>query len=169
MATQKAQLNYLRMAPRKVRLVADLIRGLSVNDAEAQLLYERRRAAKPLLKLLRSAIADAKNTKQLEPATLFIEVIRVDQGPMLKRSLPRARGMATPIQKKMSHVMLVLGEKADQKPARFAIVPAKKEKLPPKERAHKHDKKEEAGGESAAAKRGERRGVLKRMFRRKSV
>lgn len=157
------------MAPRKVRLVADLIRGLSVNDAEAQLLYERRRAAKPLLKLLRSALADAKNTKQLEPATLFVEVIRVDQGPMLKRSLPRARGSASPIQKKMSHVILVLGQKADQKPARFVIIPPKKEKPSSKGRARKHDKKDEAGGESAAAKKGEQRGALKRMFRRTAV
>ena len=86
-----AQLRYLRIAPRKVRSVADLIRGLPVQDAEAQLMVQRRRPAKPLLKLLRSAVANAKNNKQ-NADHLFISEIRVDQGPMLKRMLPRARG-----------------------------------------------------------------------------
>ena len=75
MTTQTAKLNYLRIAPRKVRSVADLIRGMSVNNAEAQLLITRRRPAQPILKLLRSAIANAKN-KQMNPDHLFIAEIR---------------------------------------------------------------------------------------------
>ncbi len=164
---QSAKLNYLRMTPRKVRLVANLVKGLSAREAEAQLIYERRRAAKPLLKLLRSALADAKNTKQLEPNTLFIEHIRVDQGPMLKRSLPRARGSASPIQKKMSHVVLVLGERPAEED-RFTIVVQKKEKLPPEKRERKIGKSEEKEGSPATSRR-DRPGFLKRMFRRKSV
>ncbi len=126
MQQQTAKLNYLRIAPRKVRSVADLIRGLSVNEAEAQLLMVRRRPAQPLLKLLRSAVANAKN-KQMNVEHLFIAEIRVDNGPMLKRSLPRARGSASPIQKKMSHVMLTLGVNSKLSP-KFSIVVAKKKK-----------------------------------------
>ncbi len=131
MQQQAAKLNYLRIAPRKVRSVADLIRGLSVNEAQAQLLAVRRRSAKPLLKLLRSAVADAKN-KQINADHLFISEIRVDQGPMLKRYLPRARGSASPIEKKMSHVTLVLG--VDEKLSPKFIIAAPQKKETPKER-----------------------------------
>lgn len=129
MDTQTAKLNYLRIAPRKTRSVADLIRGLSVNDAEAQLLVQRRRPAKAILKLLRSAVSNAKNNK-LNPDHLFVREIRVDGGPMLKRYLPRARGSASPLQKKMSHVTIVLGVNDKLKP-KYTIVPPKKTKLPP--------------------------------------
>jgi len=129
METQTAKLNYLRIAPRKTRAVSDLIRGLSVNDAEAQLMVQRRRPAKSLLKLLRSAVANAKNNK-LNADHLFIKEIRVDGGPMLKRYLPRARGSASPIQKKMSHVTMVLGVNPKLQP-KYKIVVPKKSKLPP--------------------------------------
>lgn len=129
MDTQTAKLNYLRIAPRKTRSVADLIRGLSVNDAEAQLLVQRRRPSKALLKLLRSAVANAKNNK-MNADHLFIKEIRVDGGPMLKRYLPRARGSASPLQKKMSHVTLVLGVN-DKLKSKYKIVAPKKAKLPP--------------------------------------
>ncbi|MFQ5753774.1 MAG: 50S ribosomal protein L22, partial [bacterium] len=127
---QIARLNYLKIAPRKVRSVADLLKGLPVNEAEAQLLTNRRRPAPALLKLLRSAVADAKNTKQLNIDKLYIESLRVDQGPMLQRHLPRARGMATPIQKKMSHITLTLAENLKVGEPRFKIVVPKKAKLP---------------------------------------
>ena len=81
MKTQTAKLNYLKIAPRKTRLVANVLKGLSVNEAEAQLLMSPKRASGPLIKLLRSAIANAKN-RQLNPERLFIKEIRVDQGPM---------------------------------------------------------------------------------------
>src|ERR1700734_3396770 len=129
MQQQTAKLSYLRIAPRKTRSVADLIRGLSVNEAEAQLMVQRRRPAKALLKLLRSAVANAKNNK-LNADHLFIKEIRVDGGPMLKRYLPRARGSASPIQKKMSHVTMVLGVNPKLKP-KYKIVVPKKSKLPP--------------------------------------
>ena len=120
------------MAPRKVRSVGDLIKGLPVNEAEAQLLVQTRRPSKPLLKLLRSAVANAKNNKVGNVEHLFVSSVRVDGGPMLKRMLPRARGSASPIQKKMSHVTLVLGVNENLK-SRFTIVPPKKTKLPPGE------------------------------------
>ena len=175
MAKQIVQLNFLRMAPRKVRAVAGLIRGASVNDAEAQLLYERRRAAKPLLKLLRSAVAAARQTKKLNPDMLIIETVTVDGGPMLKRSLPRARGMATPIQKKMSHVTLTLAESSAPRTSRFSIVIRKKAKKPEgddRPRKRRKASAAPAGPEKdheSAAKVSENPGFFKRVFRRKAV
>ncbi len=169
MSEQISQLNYLKIAPRKVRLVADLIKNLSVNEAEAQLLMERRRAAKSLLKLLRSAVSNATNNQHLNVEKLFIKSIRVDQGPMLKRYLPRARGMATPIQKKMSHVILILGEKENQKVSRFKIEIKKKVKLPSGET--KKTKKVSPKGEGEEVKtRGQKRnpGFFKKVFNRKA-
>jgi len=161
---QVAKLNYLRMTPRKVRSVADLIEGLPVNEAEAQLMVQRRRPAKVLLKLLRSAVANAKNNRQLNIGNLYIESLRVDQGPMLKRYLPRARGIATPIQKKMSHVTLVLAEKEGLTP-RFKIVVTKKVKLPPGEGKPAKREKQRPEEKMAEAKRP---GFLKRLFSPKS-
>jgi large subunit ribosomal protein L22 len=102
-----AKLRYLRIAPRKVRLVADLIRGKSVNEAETILNFTPKKAALPLLKLLKQAIANAKNLG-LEKEKLFISKILVDEGPKLKRVMPRARGQANIIQKKTSHITLLL-------------------------------------------------------------
>lgn len=157
------------MAPRKVRFVADLLRGRTVNDAEAELMLHPRRAAKPLLKLLRSAVANAKQQK-MDQATLIVAEIRVDQGPMLKRFLPRARGMATPIQKKMSNITLILGEGAVKTP-RFSIVTARKPKspLPHAHGPKKGKEKPGAPAEGAAKAPRQQPGFLKRMFRRKSV
>lgn len=164
---QTAALNYLRVAPRKVRAVADLIRGLSVGEAEAQLMLSPRRPAQPLLKLLRSAVANAKNNKQLPSDRLMIEEIRVDQGPMLKRFMPRARGSASMIQKKMSHITLVLAETKQPLAERFTITVKKKvkqQKVSAKETAPEREKKE--GVARPAPKRA---GLFKRLFQRKSV
>jgi large subunit ribosomal protein L22 len=105
-----AKLNYLRIAPRKVRLVADLIRGKSAEEAKNILSFTIRKAANPLLKLLNSAIASALNNFQLDSADIFISKISVDEGPKYKRWMPRARGQASEIQKKSSHVNIVLDE-----------------------------------------------------------
>jgi len=165
MAQQTAQLKYLHIAPRKVRLLANTLRGLSVNEAEAQLLLRRERASRALLKLLRSAVANAKNNQKLEAAGLVIAAIRVDQGPMLKRSLPRAMGRATPIHKKMSHVTLVLEESSAARKPRFEITPPpKKEKKEKKKRGEKPKP-----AEIKAEKPKEKAGFLKRLFRRKSI
>lgn len=165
---QTVKLNYLRIAPRKVRSVANLLKGLSVNDAEAQLMIQHRRPAKAILKLLRSAVANAKNNKRWNPDHLFVASICVDQGPMLKRMLPRARGSASPIQKKMSNVRLVLGVNESLVP-KYKIVVPKKVKLPPgegrpvKEKRVKQKAKPER--EKAEAKKP---GFFKRMFSPKS-
>lgn len=168
MEQQIAKLNYLKITPRKVRGVGDLVKGLSVNDAEAQLMAQRRRPAKALLKLLRSAVANAKNNKRWNADHLFVADLRVDQGPMLKRSLPRARGSASPIQKKMSHVTLILGVNENLKP-KYKIVVPKKIKLPPGEekptKAKRTKPKPKPEGETAEKKKP---GFFKRMFNPKS-
>jgi len=155
------------MAPRKVRLIADTLKGLPISEAEAQLLTRSQRVAGPLLKLLRSAIANAKNNAKLDSNKLFVESIRVDQGPMLKRILPRAQGRTTPIQKKMSHITVVLEEAAAPTTPRFTIAPPpKKEKKTKKSAVKKpalREKKEEI------TKKPEKAGFFKRLFRRKSV
>jgi large subunit ribosomal protein L22 len=105
-----AKLNYLRIAPRKVRLVANLIRKKKVEEAQNILNFTVKKAAKPLLKLLNSAVANARNNLQLDPSNLYISKITIDEGPKYKRWMPRARGRATEIQKKTSHVTLILEE-----------------------------------------------------------
>lgn len=168
---QKAYLRYLHIAPRKVRLIARTLTGLTAAEAEAQLLLRSQRAAQPLLKLLRSGVAGAKQNPNLRARgdDLVVREMRVDQGPMLKRSLPRAQGRATPIHKIMSHVTLLLQKVDTAQPPRFAIVPpVKKEKKKkakaqtPKTPAAPREKKEEA-------KVGEKSGFFKRIFRRKTV
>jgi len=112
----RAQLRFLRMSPKKVRLVADLMRGRRAFKALQTLSILNKRAAKPLLKLLNSAIANAKHNFSLEEETLKIIRITVDGGPVLKRWMPRAHGRATPIRERTSHINLVLtGEKQVEK------------------------------------------------------
>jgi len=165
-AKTTVKLNYLRIAPRKVRFITELIKGLPVNEAEAQLLMHRRRPSQPILKLLRSAVAAAKNAK-LSVDSLQIESIRVDQGPMLKRSLPRARGMATPLQKKMSHVTLTLAENPALGKGRFTILP--KEKKIKKEAASKKKARPAAEKETPAVETKKKESFFKRTFRRKAI
>lgn len=105
-----AKLRYLRIAPRKVRLVADLLRGKSVEEAQNILNFTQKRVALPILKLLKQGISNAKNNFQMEEKNLYISKVLVDEGPKLKRVRPRARGHADEIQKKTSHITLVLDE-----------------------------------------------------------
>jgi len=135
-----AKLNYLRIAPRKVRLVADLIRGKSVEEAQNILNFLAKKSAFPLLKLLNSAIANAKNNFQLEKSNLYISKITINEGPKLKRWRARARGVAAEIQKKTSHVTIVLDEivkrpKKVKKVKPKAIKRLRPTRRPPAERA----------------------------------
>lgn len=107
----KAQLTNYRQAPRKVRLVADLIKGKKVSVALEQLAFLPKRAAAPIALLLRSAIANAKNTTSAQEGTLFVKNIRVDAGTVLKRMMPRARGSGAQILKRSSTVVLDLEQK----------------------------------------------------------
>ena len=108
----KALLRHTRTAPRKARLIADLIRGKGVSDAINILAFTRKRAAGTFQKLLKSAIANAEeNHKVLDVDDLVVKNVRVDEGVTWKRQMPRARGTSTMIQKKTSHITLILEEK----------------------------------------------------------
>ena len=105
----RSELNYFRSSPRKMRLVADAIRGKSVPEAEMVLGFLTRRAAGPMAKLLKAAVADARQNFQVTSSdALVVSRVMVDSGPTLKRSRPRAMGRAFPIRKRTSHVVLVL-------------------------------------------------------------
>ena len=108
-----ASLSYLRVAPRKVRLVADEVRGMPVGDALAMLKYTRAAAAKPLAKLLRSAVANAEQKGgRVDVDALVVKTLLVDQGPKMRRFMPRAQGRAFRVEKKTSHVYVELGASA---------------------------------------------------------
>ena len=104
-----AELNYLRISPRKVRAVAGTIRGKSVPAAERALRFISRSTSGPVMKLLKSAVANAKNNFQVvSPETLVVSEITVNEGPTIKRRRPRAMGRAFPIRKRTSHLRIVL-------------------------------------------------------------
>ncbi|MBI5729400.1 MAG: 50S ribosomal protein L22 [Candidatus Magasanikbacteria bacterium] len=110
-----AQLRFLRTSPRKLRLVADFIRGKKALRAVDALSVLNKIGAKYLLKLVQSALANAKHNHELAPEKLFIKTITVDGGPVLKRFMPKAHGRATPVRERTSHVKLALGVLPEKK------------------------------------------------------
>ena len=102
---------FQRVAPRKARLVADLIRGKSVPEARQILQFSDRAAAEVVLKVLNSAVANADYVNQTQAEDLFVTKIFVDEGPTLKRIRPRAQGRAYRIRKRTSHITVVVGTK----------------------------------------------------------
>lgn len=113
----KAQLNGLRMSPRKVRLLVGLVKRKSVAVAIDQLQHMTKRASSPLIKLIESATANAHNNFKLDKEHLFIRDMWVDEGIKLKRYRPKGFGRAAPIEKKTSRVNLVLEDRAPKEPA----------------------------------------------------
>jgi large subunit ribosomal protein L22 len=103
----KAQAKYVRQSPYKVRRVLDLVRGLPVGDAQAVLAHANRRAVEPIVKVLNSAVANAEHND------LFVVKAFADEGPTLKRFRPRARGRASRINKRTSHITIVVGENGE--------------------------------------------------------
>ena len=158
-----SKLKYLRIAPRKVRLVADLIRRKKVKQAQTILDFTVKGAAEPLSKLLKTAIADAHNNFQLDSSNLYISKITVDEGPKYKRWKARSRGIAAPIQKKTSHITLVLSEISSEGKKAKKIKKVKKEE--PKKKMERPKFRPEAEIETPKPKtiRG-----IKRIFKRKA-
>jgi len=108
-----ASLKNYRISPRKVRVAANLVRGKSADQAILILSNTSKKATDPLIVLINSALANAKNNFQIGRDTLMIKELRVDGGQVLKRSRPRSRGMSNPIKKRTSNVMLVLAPKVE--------------------------------------------------------
>jgi large subunit ribosomal protein L22 len=132
-----ASLTNYRQSPRKVRLVADLIKGKSVPAALNTLLVTTKRASDPMVKLINSALANAKD-RGIATEHLYVKECTVNQGMVMKRFMPGARGSGFPIKKRMSHVMLVLDEKIPK--ASKKAEPKAEEKTEKKVKAKKENK-----------------------------
>ena len=107
----KANLKYLRISPRKVQIVLDLIRGKNVATAMAILMQTPKAASEPVMKLLKSAAANAENNHGMDPEKLYVSACYANAGPILKRIMPRAQGRAYRINKRTSHITIVVGER----------------------------------------------------------
>lgn len=166
MAEVKAQLNSLRLAPRKVRAVVNSVKGKNALKALEQLEFLARRSAEPVMKLLKSALANAENNFSMVRSNLYIKEFYVDEGVKLKRYRPKAFGRAGEIQKKTSHISLVLTEKTPG---------LKIEKKQPEKHEHTHEhqhsEKPKATPEikTELGKKGDKATVKRRFFQRKSV
>jgi len=108
----RAHARFIRQSPYKVRRVLDLVRGLPVEEAEQVLRFTSRAAAEPISKVLRSAVANAEHNHALDADELFIAEAFADEGPTLRRFQPRARGRATRIRKRTSHITIAVAERA---------------------------------------------------------
>ncbi len=182
---------YIRMSPRKVRLVADVVRGLNVNAANEQLSVLNKRAVKPIRKLILAVIANAENDFEIEKNNLYIKEIRVDEGPTLKRWRPRARGRAAAIRKRTSHIVLKLAEiketgtqkkkKKIDKPISLGTKPKEAEGVVLKKEKDDKETSRSEKGKKIVNPRAEGRGkhtkiegaggeqrLVKKIFRRKS-
>ena len=172
----RAELRQLRISPRKVRLVAGLLKGMDVGRAKYQLDSVVKKSSGPMLKLLNSAIANATNNFNLEEANLFVKEINVDEGVKLKRFRPKGFGRTSPIEKKTSHIRIVLDERV---PGMKAV---KKEKKEAQLVTESSESKSTQSAKTFEAKKPEIKqvirpkglisklgGVSKRLFRRKTV
>ena len=107
----RAHLKYMRISPRKVKIVCDLIRGKDTKTAKAILAQTPNAAAELMVKLLGSAVANAENNHDMDPDNLYVSETYVNPGPTLKRIRPQARGRAFRINKRTSHITIVVAEK----------------------------------------------------------
>ncbi len=179
-----AKLNHLRISSRKVRRVADLIRGLDVENARHQLRFMGQRSTLSLHKLLESAIANAKN-QGLVSSNLYVYAVLVDGGPILKRHRPRMGGRASPLRKRTSHVTLVLEEREPSRKTRVrkakkirtgASVATPRAGEQQKEEEVRDDTRRETPGKPKKLRAPKEEGgfrktssFVKKVFRRKSI
>jgi large subunit ribosomal protein L22 len=119
---------FVRVSPMKARRIADLVRGLDVDDALALLQFSPQAASEPLLKVVESAVANAEGGESLERATLVVSRVMVDEGPTMKRWRPRAQGRAARINKRTSHITVVVQPRTEQERGAGTARAAKKEK-----------------------------------------
>lgn len=170
----KASARFVRITPRKVRLVIDQLRGLDADKAIDNLQFVHKAATRPVAKLLNSAIANAENNFQIDKKDLFVKKIVADDGPTLKRYQPRAFGRSTVIRKRTSHINLILGVKEG---AKLKTAPKKVENkeeikvLNPsevKKEASKNIDKSSGSGEGSGEGSKGKKGFGKGIFQRKT-
>lgn len=169
----KAKLNHLRIAPRKVRLIADFIRNISTKEAKMKLKFIPNRASEPVLKLLKSAIANAQNNFNVKEDDLYIKRIMVNQDTPYKRWFPISRGRSFPILKRACHIELVLGVKEGVKLEKIKKevekpVINKEEKIVEKQKTEQKPKFKTSKLPEKIKSKGFK-GFAKKIFRRKSV
>jgi len=188
----KAKAKHIKISPRKVRLVVDVVRGMVVDKALDQLRFVNKKATLPVRKLIESGIANAEHNYELEKNNLFVKEIRVDEGVTMKRWMPRAYGRATPIRKRTSHISLVLSEINDsgekkarkveaEKPVKLDEIGKEPIKTTGKKKKEVVEKKKEETAEAkvedkgkdgrhghAKIEGGSHKGFAKGIFRRKS-
>ncbi|MEK9130006.1 MAG: 50S ribosomal protein L22 [Patescibacteria group bacterium] len=170
----EAKAKYIHISSKKVRLVADVIRGMNVNEASSQLKFICKKASGPILKLLNSVIANAEHNFNLKKENLFIKEITVNQGPTLDRWMPRAFGRTAPIRKRTSHITITL-DSADTNAIKINKKEDKKDTMiqlkTVKDKKDLKDisltKKTEEKNESKVKFKNS--GFKKKMFNRKSV
>ncbi|MBI5621856.1 50S ribosomal protein L22 [Candidatus Falkowbacteria bacterium] len=169
-----AKAKYVRMSPRKMRLVIDVIRGLPVSAALTQLQFSRRAAAKPIKTMVESAVANAVNNFKLDKSNLYISTITANEGPTLKRWMPRAFGRATPIRKRSTHLAVILTERVPTdkavkgKTAKMVSEDTKKDMVVVSEKPKESVATREDGSDSAAGPKGKTRGFTSKLFNRKA-
>jgi large subunit ribosomal protein L22 len=187
----KAQAKYIRMSPRKVRLLTNLVRGKTVAAALDQLVFAGKMASLPVRKVIASAVANAKHNFDIAESNLYIKEIRVDQGKTLKRWLPRAHGRATPLNKRTCHINVILAEIKDsgvkkgrkteaETPLKLGVTPAKKDGVKvedkpitkPVESADEKNKPiidpRREGRQEHVPAEGKKKGFTSKFFNRKS-
>jgi len=172
-----AKLNNLKIAPRKVRLVAHVIKGMSADAALTELSKQVKRSSEPMSKLLRSAIANAEHNFGLDATNLFVSSVLVGDGKRLKRWQPRAFGRANQILHRLSNITLVVEERIEglnRHEVKKAEVVVKKAAEPKETREakvipSKDEKKETKKDVSVKQEMKERKNVVKRVYQRKSI
>ena len=175
MAEVKAQLNNFRLAPRKVRSVINLLRGKSVNSALDQLDVMIKRPVDPIKKLLYSAIANAENNFNMVRNNLYIKTFFVNEGVKLVRYRAKGFGRPEPIQKKTSHISIILGERVAGLRNEVKKQKSKVEEAPKatdiktEEKIKPTTKKPEIKKESGEKSSGVLGGLRKKMFQRKAI
>lgn len=150
----KAKLNNLRISPRKVRLVADLVRGLDVDEALDQIGISYKRASSPMKKLISSAISNGENNLGIDRDNMYIESVLVDAGPSLKRWMPKAYGRASQILKRTTQIEITLAERVEGKgrKSQEELEEARKKRMEAKMKREKELRKEAEEKEASAKK-----------------
>lgn len=165
----KAHLRFLRMGPRKVRLITNFVCGMNVTQALNQLSVLQKSAREPIAKLIQSAVANAKHNFGIEKDNLFIEKFIVNQGPTLKRWKPKAYGRAGMIRKRTCHVELTLGSHVTAPKKENALAQPKEEiKILSPDELKKETKTDKGKSGDIAGKKAGVKGFTKRLFSRKT-
>ncbi len=166
-----AKARYIRIAPRKVRVLADVVRGMKAEEALNQLRFIPKGASGPMEKLLRSAIANAEHNFSLDRGSLKIVKVAVDGGPVLKRFRPRAFGRAVPIRRRTSHITVILegrsAVKTEKRKTKTELVPRLEKTKEPEDKIADKEQPEFKVEKSVGKER--KASLVRRLFRRKSI